>query len=116
MAEVKLPIGGRSYVVTCQDGEEDHLKSLGLMVAEKVENAANIASGLSESRLFLFASLLLADELSEMRNQVRDGAAEQSDANQNGVQAQAAIAGVLENLAGRIETLASSLENKSPSY
>lgn len=36
MAQVKLEIGGRTFMVTCQDGEEDHLGKLGAMVDAKL--------------------------------------------------------------------------------
>lgn len=62
MAQVKLEIGGRTFMVTCQDGEEDHLGKLGAMVDAKAGEAGDPA-GLTESRMLLFTSLLLADEL-----------------------------------------------------
>ncbi len=62
MAQVKLEIGGRSFMVTCQDGEEEHLGKLGAMVDAKAGEAGDPA-GLTESRMLLFTSLLLADEL-----------------------------------------------------
>lgn len=62
MAQVKLEIGGRSFLVTCQDGEETHLGKLAKMVDAKATEAGDPA-GLTESRMLLFTSLLLADEL-----------------------------------------------------
>ena len=58
MAQVKLEIGGRSFMVTCQDGEEEHLGKLGAMVDAKAGEAGDPA-GLTESRMLLFTSLLL---------------------------------------------------------
>ncbi len=62
MGQVNLEIGGRSFNVTCQDGEEAHLSKLAKMVSEKAGEAGDPA-GLTESRMLLFTSLLLADEL-----------------------------------------------------
>ncbi|QTD56045.1 cell division protein ZapA [Parasphingorhabdus cellanae] len=67
MAQVKLEIGGRSFMVTCQDGEEEHLGKLGAMVDAKAGEAGDPA-GLTESRMLLFTSLLLADELHGTKN------------------------------------------------
>tara|TARA_R110000772_G_scaffold147233_11_gene257714 strand:- start:265 stop:630 length:366 start_codon:yes stop_codon:yes gene_type:complete len=67
MAQVKLEIGGRSFMVTCQDGEEEHLGKLGAMVNAKAGEAGDPA-GLTESRMLLFTSLLLADELYGLKN------------------------------------------------
>ena len=64
MSEVTLTIGGRHYTVSCADGEEAHVTRLGQVIDGKL---AQLGSGLgpNESRNFLFASLLLADDLHE---------------------------------------------------
>jgi cell division protein ZapA len=62
MADVRLSIAGREYIVTCKDGEEARLNALGRMVDEKAREAGG-SGGLNESRLLLFASLLLADQV-----------------------------------------------------
>lgn len=64
MAEVRLHIANREYIVTCRDGEENRLIELGAMVDAKANEAGGSAAGLNESRLLLFAALLLADEVS----------------------------------------------------
>ena len=43
MGQVKLEIGGRSFMVTCQDGEEAHLGKLAAMVSEKAGEAGDPA-------------------------------------------------------------------------
>lgn len=62
MAQVKLEIGGRSFVVSCQNGEEEHIGKLGAMVDAKARATGDPAR-LTESRMLLFTSLFLADEL-----------------------------------------------------
>lgn len=64
MSEVSLTIGGRNFAVSCADGEEAHLASLGAMIDSKLAGMG-VALGPNESRNFLFAALLLADELHE---------------------------------------------------
>ena len=39
MADVRLSIAGREYIVTCKDGEEARLQALGAMVDEKAREA-----------------------------------------------------------------------------
>lgn len=65
MAEVRLMIAGREYIVTCQDGEEQRLNTLGAMVDDMARQAGGPTGGLNESRLLLFSALLLADKLQE---------------------------------------------------
>lgn len=63
MAEVDLNIAGRTYRVACRDGEEESLRIAGRLVDSKSREALAGLGTLSESRQFLFAALLLADQL-----------------------------------------------------
>jgi cell division protein ZapA len=99
MANVTLQIGGRSYTVACQDGEEAHIAGLGRSIDGKLASlGANVTQ--NEPRTLLFAALLLADEVHELKN--RPGAPAASDA--------PSAAPGLEELASRLEKLAESLE------
>jgi cell division protein ZapA len=105
MAEVQLEIGGRTYPVSCRDGEEDHLKSIALLVDTKAEEARSAVGTGGEVRQLLLASLLLADELQEARAS-GNGAAPPP------IPAPATTsAPEFEALATRLEALASKLEN-----
>lgn len=64
-AMVDITIAGRTYQVACREGEEDNLRSAACLVDGKSREALAGLGTLSESRQFLFASLLLADQLIE---------------------------------------------------
>ncbi len=105
MATVDIDIAGRSYPVACRDGEEAHLRSLAATVDRKAREAANALGNMGETRQFLFASLLLADELKEARSgnlPAYDPAPEPDPA----------VADALERLAQRMESLAERLESR----
>ncbi|MBK7163423.1 MAG: cell division protein ZapA [Sphingomonadales bacterium] len=110
MAEVRLSIAGREYIVTCRDGEEDRLIHLGQLVDAKAREAGGAAGGLNESRLLLFAALLLADQVQDS-----GGAPKPADTATAGIDNDQALqmAQSLEKLAERIETFASGLEDKA---
>ena len=97
MAQVALTIGGRRYDLACRDGEEDHLHALAALVDRKAQDAGQVVGTTNETRQLLLASLLLADELVDLRA----GAPDTGDA---------AIARAIDLLAGRIEILAERLE------
>ncbi len=99
MSNVTLSIGGKHYTVACAEGEEGHIEALGRTIDGKLTDMPNL-SGQSEARTLLFAALLLADELTELRG----GAA--PAAYDDGARAEA-----LETLAERLEDLAERLEN-----
>ncbi|MCY7398427.1 MAG: cell division protein ZapA [Sphingomonas bacterium] len=67
MAEIELTIAGRAYRVACRAGEEDNLRSAAALVDAKSKEALAGLGTLSESRLLLFASLLLADQIVDGR-------------------------------------------------
>jgi len=96
VSNVTLQIGGRSYLVACAAGEEDRVQELGQMIEDKVRELS--PSGHNETRLLLFAALLLADELHEAR---RKGGSPAPTPDQ---------ADALEALATRLESFAAALE------
>src|SRR4051812_5213267 len=58
-----LNIPGRTYQAACREGEEDNLRAAARLVDGKAREALSGLGTLSEARQFLFASLLLADQL-----------------------------------------------------
>jgi cell division protein ZapA len=58
-----LNIAGRTYQVACREGEEENLRAAARLVDGKSREALAGLGTLSEARQFLFASLLLADQL-----------------------------------------------------
>ena len=67
MAEVELSIAGRQYRVACRAGEEDNLRGAAALVDAKSKEALAGLGTLSESRILLFAGLLLADQIIDGR-------------------------------------------------
>jgi cell division protein ZapA len=107
MSNVKLAIGGRDFTVACAEGEEDHVIGLGEMIALKITAMGDLSSQ-SETRMLLFAALLLADELHDAttRSGSPKGSASPAPAPAlpNGSAKRLdAIAERLENLANRLE-------------
>lgn len=104
MANIDIDVGGRRYNVACRDGEEEHLRGLAATVDRHASQATSALGALTETRHLLFAALLLADHLKEVRAGM--GLAEPVPPAPD-----PAVAEALERLAGRMESLADSLEN-----
>jgi cell division protein ZapA len=103
MSNVTLKIGGRSFVVACANGEEQHVTGLGHMIDGKLAEMGDVATQ-SESRMLLFAALLLADELHEAGQHLPQAPAPATAAAPSiDLQRLEALAGRLENLASRLE-------------
>src|SRR6185312_10808708 len=64
-ALVDISIAGRTYQVACREGEEENLRAAARLVDGKSREALAGLGTLSEARQFLFASLLLADQMIE---------------------------------------------------
>ncbi len=74
MGQVRVALGGRSYALSCADGEEAHLTALGEHLAAKANELTAAIGTMSEPRLLLMAGLQVADELFALR--ARSGDAE----------------------------------------
>ena len=106
MANIEVDVAGRRYDVACRDGEEAHLRSLAAIVDKRARDAASALGGLTETRQLLFAALLIADDLKEVRAGagLPDPTPPPPDP---------AVAEALERLAERMENLAESLEREA---
>lgn len=74
MAQVVVQIGGRSYPLSCRDGDEAHLTALAVGIAHKADGLVRSLGPMSEARLLLMAALMIADELHEVRSDKTAGA------------------------------------------
>ena len=105
MSNVTLQIGGRAYTVACGEGQEAHISALGEAIDGKLASLGGQA-GQNEARALLFAALLLADEVHDLR---RSGNTSTTPPNPN-TQADETDLSALEALAERVENLATRLE------
>jgi len=99
-----LNIAGRTYQVACREGEEENLRAAARLVDGKSREALAGLGTLSEARQFLFASLLLADQLIDKNP---DAAAVAAPAAPD-----PALVERAEALANRLEMLAQQLESE----
>ena len=101
-ALVDINIAGRTYQVACREGEEENLRSAARLVDDKSREALSGLGTLSEARQFLFASLLLADQLIEKRPEAAIPSGPDP-----------ALVARAEALASRLESLAEGLEREA---
>ncbi len=107
MASIDVEIAARRYTIACRDGEEEHLRSVAGIVDRRAQDAAEALGPLSEARQLLFASLLLADDVKELR---AGNALPEPEPRPD-----PAVAEALERLAERVEMLADRLESEGRS-
>jgi len=114
---ISLTVHGRSYQVTCDEGQESHLMKLAKHIDRKMaELEANVGQ-VGEQRLLFMSCLLIADELFDAQRQVDglkagrippQGAASGAGAGPSTGEEQASRA--LDACAQRIEAIAARLQ------
>ena len=103
MAQVTLRINGYPYTVGCKDGEEEHLQAMAGEVERRIESVKAVAGQSGEARMLVMASLLMADDLYEMKKALRSG--------QPAPAVEARLGRRLGKLARRAEEIAAGLEH-----
>lgn len=98
MAQVTVIVNGQRYQLGCREGEEDRLTTLADYVDGKLMEVRNSIGQVGDVRLFLMASLILADELLEAREGLKS-------------QDQGALAKRLNDAAARLEDIAQTLQS-----
>ncbi|WP_417247795.1 cell division protein ZapA [Celeribacter sp.] len=72
MPEVKINIGGRSFEVACQEGEEHFLTSAAALLDNEASVLSSQIGRMPEARMLLMSGLMLADKTAGMEEKLRD--------------------------------------------
>ena len=75
MPQVEIKIGGRSFEVACQEGEESFLQSAAALLDAEASSFAAQAGRMPESQLLLMSGLLLADKTVAIEDRLREAEA-----------------------------------------
>ena len=67
MGQAIVAISGRSYRISCRDGDEARIAGLGTELAARAERLTASLGVMPESQLLVMTSLMLADELADAR-------------------------------------------------
>lgn len=76
MPEIEIKIGGRSFEVACQAGEEHFLHSAAAALDAEAQPLMAAMGRLPESRMLLMAGLMLADRTAALEEETRQLRAE----------------------------------------
>ena len=72
MPEVQIEIGGRTFDVACQEGEEHYLQAAARMLDEEASALTAQIGRIPEPRMLLMAGLMLADKTAGMQDKLRE--------------------------------------------
>ena len=72
MPHVEITIGGRSFEVACQSGEEAFLRSAAAMLDHEASALSGQIGRMPESRMLLMAGLMLADKTAGLEDRLQE--------------------------------------------
>ena len=70
MANVNIKFNGKEFLLSCEDGQEEHLEELSVYLNEKFNNLKNSLGNIGESKLLLITSISVLDEYYETKKKI----------------------------------------------
>ena len=110
MGQVSVTLNGRTYRLKCGEGEENHLIALAEYLGSHVDTRKRKFGQVGDDRLILMASLLVTDELWELRRQMQELKSSLAEARRDRSVADESVKSVQVDLAQRVSSVADRLE------
>ena len=70
MANVNIKFNGKEFLLSCDDGQEEHLEELSLYLNNKFNNLKNSLGNIGENKLLLITSIKVMDEYFETKKKI----------------------------------------------
>ena len=70
MANVNIKFNGKEFLLSCDDGQEEHLEELLVHLNQKFTNLKNDLGNIGENKLLLITSVQIMDEYFETKKKV----------------------------------------------
>ena len=70
MANVNIKFNGKEYLLSCEDGQEEHLEELSLSLNKKFNDLKFDLGNIGENKLLLISSIKVMDEYFETKKKV----------------------------------------------
>ena len=79
MANVNIKFNGKEFLLSCEDGQEEHLEELSVQLNNKFNSLKNKLGNIGENKLLLITSITIIDEyfetkknLSSQKNEINE--------------------------------------------
>ena len=79
MANVSIKFNGKEFLLSCDDGQEEHLEELLIQINKKFNNLKNELGNLGENKLLLITAVKVMDEYYETTKKVEQKKSELKD-------------------------------------
>lgn len=72
MANINIKFNGKEYLLSCEDGQEEHLQELSINLNNKFNNLKTSLGNIGEGKLLLITSISVMDEYFETRKKIEE--------------------------------------------
>ena len=72
MANVNIKFNGKDYLLSCDDGQEEHLEELSLQINNKFQELKKDLGNIGENKLLLITSIKIMDEYFETKKNINN--------------------------------------------
>ena len=70
MANISVKFNGKDFLLSCDDGQEEHLQELLIHINQKFDDLKNNLGSIGENKLLLITSVKIMDEYFETKKKV----------------------------------------------
>ena len=70
MGNVTIKFNNKEFILSCEDGQEEHLEGLLIQISQKFNNLKNDLGNLGENKLLLITAVKIMDEYYETKKMV----------------------------------------------
>ena len=70
MGNVTIKFNNKEFILSCENGQEEHLEELLIQISEKFNNLKNDLGNLGENKLLLITAVKIMDEYYETKKKV----------------------------------------------
>ena len=79
MANVRIKFNGKEFLLSCDDGQEEHLEELLIQINQKFNDLKNDLGNIGENKLLLITAVKVMDEYHETKKKVEQKKTELKD-------------------------------------
>ena len=72
MANVNIKFNGKEFLLSCEDGQEEHLEELLIQINQKFNELKNDLGNMGENKLLLITAVKVMDEYYETKKKVEE--------------------------------------------
>ena len=70
MANVNIKFNGKEFLLSCEDGQEEHLGELSIHLNKKFDDLKSTLVNIGENKLLLITSITVMDEYFETKKKI----------------------------------------------